>query len=58
MQIKLVKEVRPEDMAEDSRYNHQYYDHHDLFSFFNNNEKMNFNNLQQDNYKARRPQDT
>lgn len=58
MQIKLVKEARPEDMTEDSRYNHQYYDHHDLFSFFNNNEKMNYNNLQQDNNKARRPQDT
>ena len=53
MQIKLVKEARPEDMAEDSRYNHQYYDHHDLFSFFNSKEKMNYNNLQQDNYKAR-----
>lgn len=58
MQIKLVKEARPEDMAEDSRYNHQYCDHHDLFSFFNNNEKKDYNNLQQDNYKARRPQDT
>ena len=57
MQIKLVKEARPEDMAEDSRYNHQYYDHHDLFFFFNNNKKINYNNLQQDN-KARRPQDT
>ena len=58
MQIELVKEARPEDMAEDSRYNHQYCDHHDLFSFFNNNEKKDYNNLQQDNYKARRPQDT